>query len=506
MRRFVLLLVFLSGSAYAQTRVSRCYETCNTYVSDARLRATSCASCLRATDDSHAWLKALPEVPTAMLADGDWKVRWAALTEQARRTNTTAQARLTAWTGKAQADELLRACLTAAHVVTPLPAACRNKSAEVRSSLEVQLYEEALARRVEALAALSRAFAIPRARVVLDVVASRAAEFDATLFDALAEGTPEGEVPPVAQLLAVAKENDVPAMNRLLAVVNARTNAARPMLEKDHATRIDAIRTLRGLLPTSASELMSVLSIDDLPARDMAMRAIANSEQRSISRMAEARFFGEQPASETQQAALLSLLGDVHDKDCAAVALRVWKTPGPLQRSALKIAAFCSWPETASEVEAALRAPEVWQRAAAVEALGFSPSSAQLQERLQFASNAKEPELRQAAAKAIGARRWRGGTQRVEALTVDPDAAVRVEALKAARALDAPGVENRLSRALENDVAPEVRRTAADLLALSASPLARASLEAALKKEKDESVKMVVERSLRRIRSGVTTP
>lgn len=500
MRRFVVLLILLCGVADAQTRVTRCYEACNRYVSDPRLRATSCATCLRAKDDTHTWLQALPEVPLLMLADADWKVRWAAVGDQARRAKITPEAQLKLWLSKAQNDELLRACLTAAHVVSPLPTTCRANAAEVRRTLEVELYDEALARRVDALTALSKAFGISRGRAVLDVVTTRAAEFDALLFDALSEATPDGEPPAVAQLLAVAKENDIAAMNRILAVVNARTNAARPLLDGDHPTRMEAIRALRRLLPTSEPELMSVLLIDDLTARDSAMRGIGYSENRTVSRMAEARFFGEKTATKEQQAALLGLLGEVHDKDCAAVALRVWKSPGPLQLPALRIASFCSWPEASADVELALRDDDVLKRAMAVESLGFAPNSPQLQERLQFAAAAKEPEIRGAAAKAIGSRRWRGGTQRIEALMNDADPTVRVEALKAARALDAPGVETKLARALESDAGADVRRTAAELLALSPSPLARATLEKAAKSEKDERVKMVVERALRRIR------
>lgn len=490
MRRFVLLLVLLCASAQAQTRVTRCYETCNAYVSDAKLRATSCASCLRAKDDSHAWLQSLPEVPSAMLNDADWKVRWAALGERARRSKTTAEIQLKNWAAKASGDELLRACLTAAHVTT-MPSQCR--SVNVRTPLEIELYDEAATTRTEALVALSRALSVPRARVVLDVLPTRSSEFDALLFDALSDG----ESPAVMQLLSVAKDTDVAAMNRILAIVNTRTNAARPKLNGDHAARIEAVRTLRQLLPTSEPELMSVLLIDDLPARDMAMRGIATAENRSVSRMAEARFFGEKPATAEQQAALLSLLGDVHDKDCATVTLRLWKS---LRLDALRIAAFCSWPEAMAEVELALRDDDVLKRAAGVEALAFAPNSPQLQERLQFAAAAKAPEIRRAAAKAIGARRWRGGTSRIEMLVADVDATVRNEALKSAHALEIPIIEAKLRKALETDVSPEVRRTAADLLGVYASPLNRVTLEAAAKSEKDESVKMVVERSLRRIR------
>lgn len=499
MRRFVPLLLLLCLTAGAQTRVSRCYEVCNAYVRDARLRATSCGACLHQSDELHPWLRALDGVPPELLADDDWTVRWAALRELGRRDRSTGEAQLAGWLARSRGDELLRACLTAAHVVTPLPAACAARAAEVRSALEIELYSEAPSLRAGALTALSRSFGLPRARVVLNVAPTRPPEFDSILFDTLVQTSADGEAP-VAQLMAAATPGDVAVMNRLLKLVSARRDAARALLEGDHAQRMEGIRTLRPLLPASEPELMSVLGFDDLPARAAAVRAIAGVEQRSVSRMAQARFTGERSATVEQQAALLGVLGDVHDEDCAAVALALWHRPGPLQLPSLRVAAFCAWPEAAPAVELALRDEDVSKRAAAVDALGFAPSTPQLRERLGFAASAKEVELRRAAARAIGAKRWRGGLPRIEALEADGDAAVRVEAFKAARALDAPGLEGRLARALATDTAPEVRATCAELLSFVGSLQARAALEAASKNEKDENVKIVVERALRRIR------
>ncbi len=496
MRRFVPLLILWSLATFAQTRVSRCYETCNAYVEDPRLRATTCATCLRLKDDPHPWLALMPAVPPRMTEDGAWEIRWAALQALGQRAKSTGDAQLAAWVARSKGDEQLRACLTSAHVSSPRLPGCRARTDEVRAALEVELYAENATVRREALRALSSAFAMPRARVVLDVLPSRPATFDAIIFDTLADDDAA-----VAQLVASAGPRDVEAMNRLLAVVSARRDEARVNLQTgDRAHRLEAIHALRALLPVSEPELLTVLTFDDVHLRSAAVRAIAGAEKRSVSRMAQARFNGEKPATEDQQRALLELLGDVHDKDCAPVALEQWKKSGPLQLTSLRIAASCSWPVAAPEVEFAFRDESLEKRAAALEALASAPTTPQLKERLRIGTLAPDKELRAAAVRAIGLRRWHGGLERVSALVADPEPVVRVEALKTWRALDGPGAEAKLAKALKTDVSPDVRRAAAESLAMTGGPLAQSALEEALKTETDSSVKMVVERALRRIR------
>ena len=137
------------------------------------------------------------------------------------------------------------------------------------------------------------------------------------------------------------------------------------------------------------------------------------------------------------------------------------------------MAASCSWTETSGDVETALLAPGELERAAAVGALGFAPRSEQLTERLTRALAAPEPALRAAACQAIGQQRWRAGTARLLALAGDPAPPVRSEAMRALVALDAPGLDAKLSAALETDPAAPVRATAAELLARFPGPARR---------------------------------
>lgn len=434
-----------------------------------------------------------------MLNDDDWRVRWAALGETARREKRTPAEALKRWLGKASGEALRLACLTAAHASPPLPSQCEAEAASVRDALRVQLYAEALSTRADALTALAAAFSQPRARVVLDVLPTRPADFDALVFDTLVEASPIDGRAALGQLLDAAGPGDVATMNRLLAVAARRRDEARPRLASAD-TRREAIRTLRALLPSSEPELFSVLRDGDVASRGAAMRAVASHERRSVSLMAAPRFAEPSALDATQQRALLELLGDVHDADCSAVALALWNGSGPLKAPALRVAASCDWVASQPAVSAALRDDTAPIRAAAVDALAHAPMSAQLKEQLQFAANAEAPVVRAAAARAIAAKRWRAGASHVKKLVDDADPDVREAALTAATALDAPGLEQTLMRALTTDAAPRVRSTAAELLGRAASPRTEAALVEAAKNETDSAVKMVVERALRTIR------
>jgi HEAT repeat protein len=210
-----------------------------------------------------------------------------------------------------------------------------------------------------------------------------------------------------------------------------------------------------------------------------------------------------------QRLLLLGLVGDRHEPDCAPVVLRTWRDanrPNELRRRALAVAASCSWAETSAEVESALGSPSELERSAAVGALGFAPRSEQVTERLTRAAQSPEPSVRVAACQAIAQQRWRGGTARVLALVTDADPAVRGEALRSLVALDAPGIEARLSGVLETDPTPSVRGTAADLLGRFTGPRAASALSQAARNDTDANVKLVAAQSLRKLGPGSPPP
>jgi len=281
------------------------------------------------------------------------------------------------------------------------------------------------------------------------------------------------------------------------------------MTSPDDVVRRQALTQLAELAPISQSELMAALS-DKLPGlRLAAARALARGELRTLAAMAEARLSGEAPATMEQRLLLLGLVGDRHEPDCAPVVLKTWRDPhrpAELRRRALAVAASCSWAETSAEIETALAASAELERSAAVGALGFAPRSEQLNERLARACDAPEPSLRAAACQAIAQQRWRGGTARLLTLAADADPGVRSEAMRALVAVDAPGLEARLSGVLETDAAPPVRATAAELLSRFTGPRAASALSRAARNDTDANVKLVAAQSLRKLTPGSLPP
>ncbi len=516
-------LVFLLAStgASAQPRAPRCFAACQRVVTDARARATVCGACLTASDQPAPWLSQLSQEPPGVLADEDWEVRWGALLARARRERSTAPRQLARWLARAKGDELDRACLTAVHGAGGTRQAlaellsfeatgdrrarerCSSRERALREALWVELYAEDAATRREALDHLSRAFDRSPAREVLDALPSHPSAFDALMLDLLddwAAGTP-GTAP--RALLAAAGGADVAAMNRLLAVASQRRDAARAALT---ATETDqrrvALSKLAALAPLSEAELLAALGDEVAPHRVRAARALARGEGRTVAAATAARLSGERPASEAQRRALIEATASAAEADCAPRLLEGWRSASlawTLRRQALVGAASCSWSVVEPEVKAALAASHA-ERAAAVAALGFAPRTEALTEQLSFALGAREEAVRVAACDAIRQQRWRGGLGRVERLAADPSPAVRGAALRALAALDAPGLEARLVRALDGDPEAMVRAAAGELLSLCGGWQALSALEKAARGDPDPGVKLVAGQTLRKLR------
>ncbi len=522
------LVLTLASPAAAQSRVSRCWAACERHVTDPRLRASACGACLTSPDQGAAWLARLPALPEHLLEDADWEVRWAALLAQAREHQSTAPRELAKWLTRARGEEVDRACLTALHAAgalkTPLATllgaassgdaraaqTCMGRSQALTEALWVDLYSLDAAARREALTHLARAFERPPARVVLDALPSHPPAFDEQVLETLASWSLEAEVSPAASLLAAATPSDVATLNRVLAVYGRQREEARAQLASpQEAVRRQALSRLAELAPLSEPELLGLLT-DPLPSfRLMAARGLARGEARSLAQLAEGRLSGARPASVAQQQALLELVGDKHEADCAPTLLKTWndaaRAPG-LRARALVVATSCSWTLAGPAVEAALAAPRELERAASMAALGFAPRTEQLTQRLERATTAPEPSVRSAACQAIAQQRWRAATPRLLTLATDVDAGVRAEALRSLVALDAPGLEARLVAALEKDSAPTVRAAAATLLSRFSGARALGALSQASRNDTDPNVKLVAAQSLRKLAPGSLPP
>lgn len=523
-------VLLLAPAALAQARVSRCWAACERNVADPRLRASACGACLTSPDQGAAWVSRLPSLPPKLLEDQDWEVRWAALLAEGKQVTQSATVTATpahqlgGWIARAQGDELQRACLTGVHAAgaskTSLVAllagegraaqTCLSQAPALKKALWVDLYSEDAVLRREALSHLARAFERPPARVVLDALPAHPAAFDELVLDSLESLSLEGNVSPAASLLAAAGPGDVETMNRVLAVYARQRDAAKAALSSSEVpARRMALSKLASLAPLSEAELLGALA-DPLPAHRLAAaRGLARGESRSLAEMTLARLTGEKAATRAQQLALLELVGDTHEADCAKVMLRCWRDPSradELRARALRIAASCDWGAASAELEAALQAPGVMERAAAVSALGFAPLSEQVTERLLRAAGAAEAPLRRAACQSIGQKRWRGGIARLVALAADAEPDVRGEALKALVAVDAPGMAGRLTAALEKDPSPVVRALAAELLLRFPGPRAIAALSQSSRNDTDPNVKLVAARVLRKLAPGSPSP
>ena len=517
-----LLLLFATPAA-AQSRVSRCWAACERNVSDPRLRASACGACLTSPDQGAAWLARLPSLPEHLLEDEDWEVRWAGLLARARQVKGTAPRELALWVRRAQGEEVQRACLTALHAAgvakTPMATLlgdaaaaqiCTGREKALTDALWLDLYSEDPPARWEALTHLARAFERAPARVVLDALPSHPPAFDELVLESLASWSLEADVSPAKSLLTAATPADVTTMNRVLAVYARQRDEARGQLTAtEYAVRRQALSRLAELAPLSEPELLGALS-DPLPAmRLMAARGLARGEARSLAAMTEGRLSGAHPATPAQQWALVELVGDKHEPDCAPTLLMTWAdaTRAPeLRAKALVVAASCSWASAGPVVEAALAGPSALERSAAVAALGFGPRSEQLTERLVRATNAPEASVRIAACQAIGQQRWRGGTPRLVTLVSDSAPGVRAEALRTLVTLDAPAMEGRLVTALEKDPAAAVRAAAATLLGRFTGARVLSALSQAARNDTDANVKLVAAQSLRRLSPGSLPP
>ncbi|MFT3706473.1 MAG: HEAT repeat domain-containing protein [Archangium sp.] len=528
MRHVALLLLtcVATFAAAQQPRTSRCWTACERNVDDPRVRASACTACLTHPEDSAAWLARAPTPLTRLLNDDDWQVRWAGIEDASSKTKTEVSRSLAEWIGRAKDAELNRACITALHGAAktkqtldallakekPARESCRKHEKELVALLQVELYDERLPVRREALLHGAMALGLSPARLVLDSVPAHPASFDTLVLETLEEVASTEPFTGPAQLLAAAKQEDVAVMNRLLAVYGAQRDDARVRLETktDATERKEAINTLARLAPLSDSELLKALDDKDPAIRRGGAHGLGRGLGGTIATAAEKFVLQTSPASLSQQSALIKFMGDANDSNCAEVAMRIWNTgalDSTLRRRALPVAASCEWAAARETVESILRSEaKGMPLAAAVASLASAPRNDQLLERLEQAVRNVDGAVRAAGCEAIAAHRWRNGISRVMPLLRDPEAPVRAAAIDALMLLDAPNLDTPLAHLLEGDPSAEVRVAAARVLGTLGGPRALATLTAASRNDTDSNVKLVAAESLRKLGSGSRPP
>lgn len=515
----VLILCVASIALAQQPRTSRCWTACERNVDDPRIRASACTACLTHPEDSAAWLVRAPTPLPRLLADEDWQVRWAGLQDTAVRTKVEASKSLAEWIARSKDVELLRACMTAIHAAgkknvsldtllakeTKAREACRGREKELHDLLGIELYDERLPVRREALIHGAAALGVKQGRVVLDAVVTHPVTFDGLVLDTLQEVAMTDDRTAPAQLLAVAGPNDVAVMNRLLAVYGKQRDTARLALEKekDPTARKEAIATLARLAPLSETELLAALEDEDPAIRRVAARGLGRGLGGSIATAAEHYILGAGTTTLLRQRALIKFMGDANDAECPKVSLAMWEKPAldaSLRRAALPTAAACSWSSARDVVETILRSESNGlPLAAAVASLGSAPLNDQLLERLEQSLGNADASVRAAGCEAIAQHRWRGGIARVQPLLRDAEPQVRAAAIETLVLVDAPNLETPIAHLLDSDPSVEVRLAAAKALGILGGPRALATLTTASRNDTNSNVKLVAAESLRRL-------
>lgn len=520
--RFALLLLLCAHGVAAQPRSARCWAACERNVTEPRVRASACGACLTHPDDASAWISRAELPLEPLLRDVDWDVRFAALEKEASTSEVPVSRLLAKWIARTPDTELT--CLTAVHAAgkkkKALPAllegepaalkTCQSLEPKLLARLGAELYDERSGTRSEALAHAALAFAKSPARVVLDALPSHPAAFDPMVLETLRDVVFEHDATPAGALLASAGPDDVKAMNRALAVFSTqRDQAKKGLSDPEPARRKEALRTLADLAPLSEPELLGVLEDPEAGTRAMAVRGLARGEVRTVSAMAARRLSGEAPATAGQQIALMKLVGDLHEADCASVALETWrdvKRAPALRALALPTAASCRWDAVRDDVETALASGDETAQTPAVLSLAWAPTSEQLLERLHRATEAPAASTRAAACEAIAHRRWIRGAQYVMPLVQDPSPDVRRTAARALLTLEVPGFELKVVKLLQTDADASVRRVAAEILGHVTGPRPLTALTEAARNDSDPDVKLVAAQSLRKLGAGSLLP
>ncbi len=523
----VAIALCLPSPTWGQNRAfgARCKESCLKHLTDPRQRAVLCGRCLTDnTNDRGSWAASLKDEATRqdlledILKDPDWQVRWGSIRAMSTRGFSDLR-ELSRWILEGR-DNL--PCLTAVHLagskkqttatllagagsMGPSSAAlCWSKREELRKALEVELYSsDALVRR-EALLHLSAFLENANARTVLNAMASRKPESDATAAMALVEDAAAGGPAAGAAVLKVAKEADAERVNRLLAIwavtfdqQKARLTPASPLND-----RKEAITLLSQIGPLGASELEKLLDDADVSVRHAAARALARGEGLTLGLYAKTKL---DPANKVPTALRLKwveFLGRSDSEACAdtlRAAVNDVRLDDAVRSAAIGALGGCAGAGAMDEVKKALASKSPKQRAAAIDALGQMPRVAEAAQLVTAALKDVEPSVLAAAVRAVAAQHLTTKMPEVVALLEHGSPEVRLASAKAVVVLGDSRAAGILGRSLKKDPAEEVREACARALGDLGGAEAVGPLTHAAEKDASSRVKYVASESLRKL-------
>lgn len=474
-----------------------------------------------------AWVAALEGSQTAAreaLAsarkDADWRVRWAAVRQDAKGRGVSERRLLADWVASTSSSADLDACLTAARAAadagkssadflkgagsrgTEAAARVWARREPIRQALELELYSQDIALAADALAHLSTFLGRRPTRVVLEAMASRPESVDALTAGALKTVAERKRTSVGKLLLEEAKPADEARINRLFAVYSRELEGLQPELASgDPLRRRQAVVGLRVYGPLARRELERALGDADRRVREAAARGMAEVEGASLREAAGKRLDGTQPAPAVQP----WLEAMVREKGCGSFLLgaaRDAKLPPELRGEALAQLAECS--EAARERVGTLSPYLVdahpLVRAGAVRALGvLPPRSPDVVGATSRALEDPSPEVVAAALEVVAGQRQSARSDEAADLLGSAHAVVRAAAARALEHIGRPPHVRGLAVCLREDPVVDVRVAAAQALGRIGGPHAAAALSDALSRDSDTHVQHVSREGLRRL-------
>ncbi|EPX62600.1 hypothetical protein D187_008788 [Cystobacter fuscus DSM 2262] len=523
----LLLLLLLSAGQPGSQGATGCWTACQRHVQDPGLRARVCRTCLT-SGRAEGWLlelaeKSEPAAQAALrsaLGDPNWRVRWGAVRAQAKQQGVLDRRMLADWVSDIPARDELVACVTAVRAAAATgastasflkdagargPAAAARvweKRDAVRRALEVEVYAEDAALRGEALLHLATFLGRTPARVVLEALAQRPESADAAPASALLWVADKQNTSVGRLLLLEAKQPaDQVLINRLFAVYSQELEALQKGLAApDVASRRATVQSLRLYGPLARRELERALGDEDPGIRQIAARALAQSEGLSLTEAAGRwlRTADSEPATRRAWWEVAAA-----DKRCDSFLLELARDTrlAPVTRGEA-VARLSECEKLArrhfDEVSTFLTDAQPQVRAGAVRALA-QPRSALGDGAVAAALEDAAPEVVVAALFVVGQHRQKERAEDVVALLDAASPEVRQAAIETLERLGRAQDVKPLALVLREDRVAAVRVAAARALGVLGGPFAASALSQALSKDPDSHVQHVARRGLERL-------
>ncbi len=512
-----LLLAIVLGATSLQpltTGVAEaCAQSCERHVPLSEVPKV-CAPCLKGNGVA-AWMDAYSSqrMPARMidsaLEDPRWEVRWGALLARSRSRREEPSLTLADHIRRQPAgSRRVDACVVAAgagallegQVLKTARRSCRAVREAVREAIEPQLYHPLPSVQEDALRQLMLLLEEGAGRVVLSAIRDRPETVDevpaALLLRVSTSDYPVGKI-----LLQDARPDAAREVNRLLAVFARQIDVLRTKLKAPaREQRLEAVTALGLLLPLSEPELEGCLSAVETGVEYSAAWALAEANDRGLREELLARVpsWEQGGVPVPTQLRWVGLLAMGRPDGCGAVLEALADNPRlspEVRGSALGQLGRCGEGTPMSRILLAAEDPEEAVRAGAIRALADLPSNRAAAELAAQALQDPSPrvlaealraistqsshaverapefmvhpavEVRKVAAKMLAGHARLAHLQLIkDRVTLEPEAEIRVELVRALAQIGGPVATATLAELQASDPDPYVRQRAVSAL------------------------------------------